>query len=137
RRPPDLVEGVDQIGAVNRNAERDVPQPDGSADEELLVAEEGLERQHTAPAEREQADDGQHAQDDRRPEDRAQPLSLVLGRASLRTHASASASASASCRSTRMPSRPLWTISRVPADDVATTGTPHAIASTSTLPNPS
>ena len=39
-----FVERVDQIGAVNRNAERDVAQPDRSLDEVFLVAEETAER---------------------------------------------------------------------------------------------
>ena len=45
--------------------------------------------------------------------------------------------AAGSCRSTSSPSAPELTMSRVPGDAVATIGTPHAIASTSTLPNPS
>ena len=56
---------------------------------------------------------------------------------SVSTRSSAAATAAGSWRSTRNPSSPTLTISRVPAVLVATTGTPHAIASTRTLPKPS
>src|SRR5439155_5935733 len=69
----------------------------------------------------------------------ARALRLIDARrgGSLSTSASARANGSGAWSSTSRPVLPDSTISRVPGDEVATTGAPHAIASTSTFPNPS
>src|SRR5262245_19985295 len=68
---------------------------------------------------------------------RAAAAMRFLAAPSVSSRSSAVASCTGSCRSTSSPLTPSATMSRVPGELVATTGTPHAIASISTLPNPS
>ena len=72
-----IVEGVYQIGAMNRDAERDVSQPDRSANEIFLVAEEAAERHLPMIGRREQAGDGDDAQSDAEEKQTQNPAALV------------------------------------------------------------
>jgi hypothetical protein len=72
-----FVEGVNQVRAVDRNTEGHIAEPDRSLDEIFLVAEKAAKRHLRVIGQKEQATDGDQAQDDRGDQHRENPTAFI------------------------------------------------------------